>query len=711
MSTIRDTFFDECEDLLEAMAEGLAAMSDGTADGETVNAVFRAVHSIKGGAGAFKLELLVSFAHTFETVLDQVRSGFLTAEGELMKVLERSGDMLGDLVASARDEEEADEAAVAAACETLEAFLGEVEDEEEETDFVFSAVTIDLDDAPEAPKEGSFRILFAPKADLYANGHEPLALLRALKEMGEIEVTAGWDALPDPAGPDWDQPALTWTVQLTTTADADEIASVFEFVEGLCDLQIEADSDAPEASAAQPEEAAPGPVAAGSAPEAPPVESPAPPPSAPAPAATAESAKPDSKSSESKAPQAASGPRATLRVDLDRVDRLINTVGELIINQAMIAQRLKEADLPPNADLMGDLDDYKILARDIQEGVMAIRAQPVKPLFQRMSRIVREASDATGKEVRLVTEGENTEVDKTLIERLSDPLTHMIRNAIDHGIEKPQKRIEAGKDPVGTVRLAAFHRSGNVLIEIGDDGAGVNRPRVKQIAIDKNLIPADAELTETEIDNLLFRPGFSTAAEVTNLSGRGVGMDVVKTAINQLGGRISIASKPGEGSVFSCAMPLTLAVLDGMVVTVGTQTMVVPIASVLETIRPRPEEIHKVGVSGQVLSIRGTYVPIIDLAVSLGHDCGRDRHLRDLVLLLVQTEGHEQVALAVDHISDQRQVVIKSLQGNYGAIEGISAATILGDGKIALIIDTDAVAASAGPFRLSDARPTEELFE
>lgn len=325
---------------------------------------------------------------------------------------------------------------------------------------------------------------------------------------------------------------------------------------------------------------------------------------------------------------------------------------------------------------------------------MSIRAQPVKPLFQRMARIVREASSATSKTCKLVTEGENTEVDKTVIERLSDPLTHILRNAVDHGVEKPEDREAAGKPKIGEIRLTASHRSGSVCIEIKDDGAGVNRPRVKQIAIDKGLIPENAELTDSEIDNLLFLPGFSTAKEISNLSGRGVGMDVVKNAVAGLGGRINITSTPGKGSTFTIILPLTLAVMDGMVVSVADQTMVVPITSIVETMRGNDDMINNLGADGTLLSIRGSFVPICDVAGALGLR-KEDNDQPPGVYLLVETETGQRSALAVDDIHDQRQVVIKSLDGVCGQIAGVAAATILGDGKIAMILDPESILAAS----------------
>jgi two-component system chemotaxis sensor kinase CheA len=307
-----------------------------------------------------------------------------------------------------------------------------------------------------------------------------------------------------------------------------------------------------------------------------------------------------------------------------------------------------------------------------------------------MARIVREAAQATDKQVRLRMEGEGTEIDKTVIERLADPLTHMIRNAIDHGLETPERRAAAGKPSEGVVRLSAAHRSGRVVIEIADDGAGINRQRVRDVAVSKGLIPADAQLSDNEIDNLLFVPGFSTASAVSSLSGRGVGMDVVKRSIQALGGRIAISSMPDAGTVFSMSLPLTLAVLDGMVVASEKQTLVVPLTAIIETLKPAHGDVHSMGSHSRVIAIRGGFVPLIDMAFELGF-----RHIpmepTNGVAILVETENGERVALLADAIQDQRQVVIKSLETNYGRIDGIAAATILGDGRVALIVDVDAI--------------------
>jgi two-component system chemotaxis sensor kinase CheA len=380
----------------------------------------------------------------------------------------------------------------------------------------------------------------------------------------------------------------------------------------------------------------------------------------------------------------------TIRVDLERVDRLIDLVGELVINQAMLTQRVGESGLARSSTVSVGLEDLEHLTREIQDSVMAIRAQPVKSVFQRMPRLVREVAAMTNKQVRLTTEGENTEVDKTVIERLSDPLIHMIRNAIDHGLEKPEVRVAAGKSAEGVVKLCALHRSGRIVIEVSDDGAGINRDRVKQIALDKGLIAPDATLTDEETDNLIFLPGFSTAATVSDISGRGVGMDVVRRQVQALGGRISITSIPGKGSTFSLSLPLTLAVLDGMVVGVSGHTLVTPLTAIIETLQPKTNDVRLLGPNGAVLAVRDAYVPLVDVGAVLGYRKGPTDWTTGVVLL-VESEVGGRAALLVDAIQGQRQVVIKSLEANYQRVEGIAAATILGDGRVALILDVDAL--------------------
>ncbi|WP_339766791.1 chemotaxis protein CheA [uncultured Pseudosulfitobacter sp.] len=691
MAEIRASFFIECEELLESLQDGLETMAEDTGDLETINVVFRAVHSIKGGAGAFGLEGLVRFAHRYETVLDAVRSNTLVADGDAIKLFFRAADHLSDLVRESRDEGVLPEAEGNAILTELDALLGDhgVEEEDEaEIEFQPMGLALDLDlgldlgdPPPAAPAQ--FTIHFAPEAEMYETGNEPFMILRALADLGPCEVTCLSDKVPKLPEFAPEASYLAWRVVLTADVQEAEIASIFEFVDGLCALSIAADQSrmpAVQDLAADPVpdfQDLPEPVPAPSitaAPEPAPVQ-------APSPAAKAKSA-----------PQAAA--KSVVRVDLDRIERLVNLVGELVINQAMLSQSLESSGLSPHSDAMNGLEEFQRLTRDIQDSVMMIRAQPVKSLFQRMSRIVRECSAAVRKDVRLVTEGDTTEVDKTVIERLSDPLTHMIRNAVDHGLESTANRVAAGKSEQGVVKLTAAHRSGRVIIEVSDDGGGINREKVQQIATDKGLIAADATLSDTEIDNLLFLPGFSTASEVSDLSGRGVGMDVVRNAIQSLGGRITITSVPGEGTTFSISLPLTLAVLDGMVVQVAGETMVLPLNLVIETLTIDHSNLEQTRPGLNVVRVRGEFVSLFDLGVELGYRAAQDSYL-DAVVLLIADEAGSRAALIVDEIQDQRQVVIKGLDESFYRAPGIAAATILGDGQIALILDPSDIIAQA----------------
>ncbi|MAM60496.1 MAG: chemotaxis protein CheA [Maritimibacter sp.] len=701
MAEIKASFFIECEELLEALQDGLQSMYDGEGDAETVNVVFRAVHSIKGGAGAFGLDGLVGFAHRFETALDDLRSGKLDTDPHLLKLFFTCNDVLGDLVRECRDEVPHDSAKLDPVLAELDTLIGGVQSEDqtaETVDFEVTPLSLDLsldgqDD--ETVSDPIWKIRFQPGPMLYANGNEPLFLFRALRDIGDLSVTCDHNDLPPLAELDCEHAHIGWTLTLETTEGRAAIAEAFDFVEGLCTLDIKqketgssnlealvplpplggdaewpADNGAPDLPRNDQVNSAPT-IEQGNFPEV-----------AETPAARLEAAPP----AERKTGAGAAAPRATVRVDLDRIDRLVNLVGEIVLNQAMLSQSVQAAGIPPNSPVSTGLEEFQQLTRDIQESVMMIRAQPVKSLFQRMSRIVREASAAIGKDVRLRTDGENTEVDKTVIERLADPLTHMIRNAVDHGLEANDVRERMGKAREGSVFLTAVHRSGRVVIEVADDGAGIDRDKVFRKAVEKDLIPADSQLSDGEIDNLLFLPGFSTADEVSNLSGRGVGMDVVRSAIQSLGGRISIQSEPGHGTTFSISLPLTLAVLDGMVVNVAGETLVVPLNSIFETLAVTQEDLRAFGPSTHVVNIRDSFVPLIDLGAELGYRAPLDDYTGGVVLLIGQEDGLA-AAVVVDAIEDQRQVVIKGLQESYGRVPGIAAATILGDGQIALILD------------------------
>lgn len=698
---IRQTFFQECEELLESLDDGLNQISAETevedVDLETVNAVFRAVHSIKGGAAAFGLDALVRFAHQFETTLDEMRSGQLMPNDDVMNIYLRAADHLSGLVARARDNIEIPAGFGSDLMDKLTQLVNGRETHSALADpaatnddnFGFQPIAFSLDFNEMNPRLTTFSVRFSATRMLYANGNDPVHLFRALDKLGRLTVQLDASALVPFDEMDWTESYFFWDLALTTSETHDAIASVFEFVEGCCTLEITEKHDAPfipEIGAAEPKSPA-------SANSAQPVPGALLPPSQSVPQSALRKA--------AMARTTGSSQKGTVRVDLELVDRLINIVGELVINQAVLTQCVLDSGMTGLTDVAAGLDDFRNLAREIQENVMVIRAQSVKPLFQRMARIVREASDIAGKSVRLETVGEATEVDKTVIERLVDPLTHIIRNAIDHGLETADARLAAGKPEAGCVTLTAAHRSGRVIIEVSDDGAGINRPRVRQVAIDKKLIDPGLILSDPEIDKLLFLPGFSTAPRVSDLSGRGVGMDVVRSAIQSLGGRVSITSNPGKGTTISISLPLTLAVLDGMVVDVAGQTMVIPTTAIIETLRPTAQDLHEIGASGQVVFVRGSYLTIVDLAEVFGFRPQCDDYTSK-VLLLVESGQDDRWALAVDRIFDQRQVVIKGLEGNYGSIPGVAAATILGDGKIALIVDPEMTALRPSVLALPD---------
>ncbi|MBB2718970.1 UNVERIFIED_ORG: two-component system chemotaxis sensor kinase CheA [Rhizobium etli] len=740
MNEIKEIFFQECEEQLAELESGLLKLNDGDRDPETVNAVFRAVHSIKGGAGAFGLDDLVAFAHVFETTLDCVRSNKLEPTQDVLKVMLKSADVLADLTNAARDGGSVDESRSRGLVKELEALAnGELPSPSAAAeapapkaaakaapaasaptpkptdDSGFQPIPFSFDDfgGDEAGSDlPAYEVTFKPRYELYSKGNDATLLLRDLSRLGEMTIYCNMDELPGLEELDPEGAYFFWNITIKTDKGEDAIRTVFEFAEWDCeltvkpveaaragaagneelpmvpvpfDLSILDETDGTEqVSATRSEDATAAIAAAETASNVTQMAA------AAARVEKKESAAAAAAAASAAAQNNAAGAGQTIRVDLDRVDRLINLVGELVINQAMLSQSVIENDTTGTSSINMGLEELQQLTREIQDSVMAIRAQPVKPVFQRMSRIVREIADMTGKSIRLITEGENTEVDKTVIDKLAEPLTHMIRNAVDHGIETPEKRAAAGKNTEGTVRLTAKHRSGRILIELADDGAGINREKVRQKAIDNDLIPADANLSDEEIDNLIFLPGFSTADKISDISGRGVGMDVVKRSIQALGGRINITSKPGHGSVFTMSLPLTLAVLDGMVVTVAGQTLVVPLTAIVETLQPEAAAIHSFGANHRLISIRNSFCPLVDVGRILNFRATQANPVEG-VALLVESEGGGQRALMVDAIQGQRQVVIKSLEANYTHVPGIAAATILGDGRVALILDVDAV--------------------
>ena len=718
---IQAIFFAECEESLAAAEQGLAACKAGTHDHDTINAVFRGVHSIKGGAGAFGYIALQGFTHTFETLLSDVRDGTVAITDGLIDLMLGALDTLSDHVAAARGlGETPDDGALQAELTAAMAANAGVapmpapapvvtaavapafddDDGEPLSDFDFSAMLDDIAGAldaagadstsGDAPVDAAWAVKVRPHAGAMRNGSEPLLMLREILDLGGQCVDCDVSQIPSLDTIDPGTGYLGWTFALPSGVAQAAVTDIFDFVGDGCSLVF---GDATPMPPVRPQ--APS-IKAASPPAAPLATLPssaavagAEPPIAPVPAPTSGVATPP-------APPAMG---QSIRIELGKLDKLIDAVGELVIAQAMMAQRLAGDGLA----VTEELTMLEGLTRDIQESAMAIRAQPIGSVFSRVPRILRELTSSTGKHVRLEVSGESTELDKTVIERLGEPLTHLIRNAVDHGIEPAEARLAAGKSPEGTQTLSAEHRSGRILIRIGDDGKGIDRDRVLAKAVEKGLVAPDAQLSREEIDQLIFAPGFSTAQTITNVSGRGVGMDVVRQNVKDLGGRITIESEPGKGTTFTLTLPLTLAISDGMVVNVGDQTLVVPLANVVESLRPEPGEVKGLGANRAMINVRGRFIPVLPLHIAVGA-AGAVEAAEHGVLIVVETEGAGRAALLVDAICDQRQVVIKSLDTHYRSVEGVAGATILGDGRVALIVDVDGlVAHSLADIGLSEA--------
>ncbi|MBN8531638.1 MAG: chemotaxis protein CheA [Alphaproteobacteria bacterium] len=637
LDRFRSIYITECFELLAEMESLLLELDIDAAEPEQLNAIFRCAHSIKGGSGAFGLTEIMQFTHVLEALLDAMREGRVAPCRDAVDTLLQSVDIVTRMVQAAQENESPPAGLGADILERLQAFCGKK-----------TAVETSRA-APHAEGEmRAYTIAFTPHPSLFATGNEPLLLLRELGRLGEMRLKVHTGGLPSLARMDPEQCYLSWRIELRTKKSPSAIREVFEFVEDACELSIEEIASAATKQERKETIAAPA--------EETPV---------------------------SKAPATTS-----IRVDVEKVDRLVNMVGELVITEAMLRSQLRDLPVDRYAELLRGVDELSHHMRELQEVVMSVRMQPVKSIFSRMPRIVRDISGQLGKDIRLVTSGEATEVDKTVIEQLGDPLTHMIRNSVDHGIETPEVRLAAGKPAQGTIHLSADNRGGMILLEIRDDGAGINRPKVLAKAVEKGLVQGDgSQLTPEEIDHLIFLPGFSTAEKVSNISGRGVGMDVVKRNIESLGGTVRIVNQPGQGSAFVVALPLTLAILDGMIVRVGAENYIIPITSILETLRPGADEVRRVEGRSDVINVRGEFMPVVYLWRIFGvaeaeKDAGR------ALVVLVETR-HGRMGIVVDELIGQQQVVIKSLSANADPVKGVSGATILGDGRVSLILEVN----------------------
>jgi two-component system chemotaxis sensor kinase CheA len=543
-------------------------------------------------------------------------------------------------------------------------------------------------DAGDNSREGDWRIAFAPSRAAMANGAEPLLVIRELQRMGARVVNADLTKLPPLRELEPEQGYIRWEMVLDGAVEQQELDECFDFVapDSLIEYARENQPDSGPASAvATPAADAPAVLAPPeelAAPKdardlAPPVLTIVPPGAPPAPPQPAEA-------------KAFDGPSQTIRIDVTRLDMLLNLVGELVIRNSILNDRLS-----PEDHERVELPQLARLTREIQDNVMSLRAQPIRQAFSRVPRIVRELCSATQKQVNLEVQGEGTEVDKSVIEKIGEPLTHMIRNAIDHGLESPEERVAAGKDPVGTVRLSAEQKGARIVIRVSDDGRGIDRERVRRKAIEKGIVAPDDPLSDEDIDNLICAPGFSTAEVISNISGRGVGMDVVRTNVEALGGRIEISSTPGQGTSFTMVLPLTLAILDGMIVRIEGQRYVVPLAHVVESIRPDPGQVKALSPTSEVIDLRGSYVPVRRVSDIFALPAQERRSPEESLVIIAESDLAGCIGLMVDTIDDRRELVVKSLDQNLYPINGLSGATILGDGSIALILDIDALVSTA----------------
>ncbi len=652
------SFFEESFEGLDAMEQALLALNISAADAETINTIFRAAHSIKGGAATFGFASVAEYTHGVETLLDQMRSGKRQVRQADVDLLLRVVDVLRSLLGSARDGTAFDAAGVASTqAEISVALAGDTP--------AVAAAAMPAAVAVIAPT--GWLIRFEPKPDLFRSGNDPLRIIRGLEALGELEVEVDVGALPSFATADAESCYLAWTLRLHGDATRGEVEELFSWVEDECRLVIEPLTAAGDKN--------PAPVEA-----------------ATSATASADAGKPAlalvKSAVETINPLAGVTMRqsdvGSIRVGTEKIDALINLVGELVITQAMLTQRAADLDPVQYEKLLNGLSQLDRNTRLLQEAVMATRMLPMEAVFSRFPRVVRDLAAKLNKQVRLVTVGEQTELDKSVIEKITDPLNHLVRNSLDHGLETAADRIARGKDATGTIKLSASHQGGNILIEVSDDGRGLDRARILAKAQEKGIVCSDT-MSDTEVWQLIFAPGFSTAEKVTDVSGRGVGMDVVKRNIQALGGSVDLSSPPGSGTKVIIRLPLTLAILDGMSVAVGEDVYILPLGSVIESLQPLPEQVKRMAGQGTVVRVRNEYLPLMDLREWFGLP-GERRLPHEVIVVIVESEGRK-LAMQIDELVGQQQVVIKSLEANYRRVRGVSGATILGDGGVALILD------------------------
>jgi len=696
MAQFHQVFFEESFDGLDAIESGLLGFTPGDPDPEAINAIFRAAHSIKGGAGTFGFSRISDFTHLMETLLGEVREGKRRLDEEASNVLLASVDVLREMLIAARDGGEPDAPRIDAQREALAQILGGAVSSPGAPDPepIRAGPRLAQASAEQAPsgETPGWKIGFRPHRHLFRTGNDPLRIIRELGELGELEVVCDLDGLPALDALEPEDSHLAWNLVLHAAVPEEEVRDLFEWVEGDCDFSLQ-----PLGEHSMPA----GPVEAGVDPQT--VQGPVPQNDADAPEGgegrpqlkmldrPPERRQDDDRRQEpERRRERAAGANPvggnSIRVDTGKIDTLINMVGELVITQSMLGVLGEDFSMQKLARLKEGLAQLERHTRELQESVMRIRMLPISFTFGRFPRLVHDLGKQLGKRIELHMSGENTEVDKTVIEKIGDPLVHLIRNSIDHGIERPEERLAAGKPETGHVYLSAEHRAGNIMIEIRDDGRGLGRDRILQRARERGLVSAEDNLNDKQIYDLVFKPGFSTAEEVSDVSGRGVGMDVVQRNINELGGSIEIDSRPGEGSRFTIRLPLTLAILDGQAIRVGDETYIVPLVSIVESIQVEPDMLGQVAGKGETFRLRDEYLPIVRMHAVLDVANPGTTQVEQGILVVVESGG-SRWGLFVDDLLGQQQVVVKSLEANYKRIDGLSGATVLGDGSVALILD------------------------
>ncbi|WP_304186222.1 chemotaxis protein CheA [Phenylobacterium aquaticum] len=643
-----DTFRQEAQDLLEQIETGLLDMAHRPGDRDLVDAVFRGLHTLKGSGAMFGFDALAAFTHHCETAFDRVRKGEVPATPELVAAVLAAQDHMRALAEGTDASDAEGEALLARLRKAVDAAAG---------------VTVETACVPGA---ATWKVRFSLPADALANGTRPLPLLDELRELGDCKVTALTDQVPPLEALVPTECWLGWEVILTTAHPRSAIEDVFIFVIDEMTLEIEALGSAPQVT--QDHDAPPEALLAAVTREQ----------AAPAPEAAPEAVE----AAEVKTTRVGD----TVRVPAERLDELMDRVGELVIAQSRLKQVAVSSNEP---QLRAVAEEIERLASELRDTMMVVRMVPVAQLFGRFRRLIHDLARDTGKTIALSTEGEATELDKTVIERLADPLVHLIRNAADHGLETPDERMAAGKPATGHVTLAARQAGAEVIITITDDGRGVDRARVRAKAEDNGLIAPGAVLSDNELLQLIFHPGFSTAATITTLSGRGVGMDVVKRTIEGLRGAIEMKSEPGQGSQISLRIPLTLAIIDGLLVRVGPARYVIPLAAVEECVELTVEQDMR-STGRSLLTLRDRLVPFIRLRELFRTGLAPDPHQK----VVVVATGQERVGLVVDQILGDHQTVIKSLSAFHDDVETFSGATILGDGGVALILDVSHLVAA-----------------